>query len=244
MNKILVVEKTPELAFDLLGDLQSYPCSVHSVSDFNALFASCKWQQFDVIIIDVNNSESEMQLCKTIKNNCTSPKVLAIFETDVSASIVNNIGVYFDDYLINPVDGRDLLARVRALLNKNDFVMDNGDLEFGEFTIDQKARRLLTGNNKNIHLTRTEYKLLLYFVENQNHALSRDDILAAVWGNRVNVGERTVDNFVSNINKKLSTHAQSHSIPKICNVWGVGYRMEFLQSVPPMMIEPHMAFNQ
>jgi len=117
----------------------------------------------------------------------------------------------------------ELLAAMRALLRRRGARGAAGD-HFGDFRVDRAAHRVLDPAGIEVALTRTEYELLVHLLDHRGVALDRNAILDAVWGADVVVEERTVDNFVSNLKKKLGWTAADRY--RIHTVRGVGYRME------------------
>jgi DNA-binding response OmpR family regulator len=97
-------------------------------------------------------------------------------------------------------------------------------LTFDSFRLDPASRVLTDQAGTRVDLTRKEFDLLEYLLRNPGRALSRQQILDAIWGAEVVVDERTVDNFVSSLKKKLGWSERSGF--RIVTVRGVGYRME------------------
>jgi DNA-binding response OmpR family regulator len=129
-----------------------------------------------------------------------------------------------DDYLAKPYRLRELLARVDALLRRAGARRAPAGLRLGAVAIDREARTVHDAAGAEVSLTRTEFDLLVFFVEQAGVALSRDTILDAVWGEDVVVDPRTVDNFVSNLKKKLDWRPDAGWA--LHAVRGVGYRLE------------------
>ena len=108
------------------------------------------------------------------------------------------------------------------LMRKENAIVDIQS--FAGFVIDKNSRTVKDEGGDFIDLTRTEFDLLSYFLERRNQALTRDDILNGVWGVDVVVDYRTVDNFVSNLKRKLKWSDKSRF--QILTIRGVGYRFE------------------
>jgi DNA-binding response OmpR family regulator len=95
---------------------------------------------------------------------------------------------------------------------------------FGRFQVDLVSRRLQDAGGQPVELTRTEFDLLVFLLRNAGKALTRDQILTSVWGEDTVVDAHTVDNFVSNLRRKLEWTSDSGF--ELRSVRGVGYRME------------------
>ena len=125
-----------------------------------------------------------------------------------------------DDYVVKPFGTRELLARIRALLRRTS-PGDTKVLTFADVEIDV-TRRIVSKHGEELKLTRAEYNLLTYFLQNPDRALSRDMILNSVWGYESFPNTRTVDAHVVRLRQKLEPDAGS---PRhFLTVHGVGYR--------------------
>jgi DNA-binding response OmpR family regulator len=125
-----------------------------------------------------------------------------------------------DDYVVKPFGRRELLARIKAVLRRA-----GGEatkvLRFADVEIDLD-RRVVVRKSEEIKMTRAEYNLLIYFVQNPDRPLTRDAILNAVWGYDSFPNTRTVDAHVVKLRQKLESDA---NIPRhFLTVHGVGYR--------------------
>jgi DNA-binding response OmpR family regulator len=133
-----------------------------------------------------------------------------------------------DDYLTKPFGARELVARVRALLRRHERLQEmlaadraegTAALSFGPLRVDPSA------HSANLHgapidLTRTEFGLLHLLVRNKGRAFSRAYLHDAVWGEPAVEGDRSVDNTILRLRKKLGDLGDA-----IETVWGVGYRL-------------------
>jgi len=127
-----------------------------------------------------------------------------------------------DDYISKPFSSRELVARVRAILRRAAF-MDaterQKDLAFGPITVDLEAHVARVGG-ETMDLTRREFELLAYFLQNPRRVLSREKILQQVWGLEYLGESRTIDAHVRRVRAKLGEAANL-----IETVVGVGYRL-------------------
>lgn len=125
-----------------------------------------------------------------------------------------------DDYVTKPFSTRELVARVKALLKRANVTAVSDKLAYGALTIDTAARRVLV-ESVDITFSPKEYDCLMYFVDNPNQALSREQILNRVWGFDYFGDDRTVDTVIKRLRKKLGSEGD-----RIQTVRGVGYRFE------------------
>jgi DNA-binding response OmpR family regulator len=133
-----------------------------------------------------------------------------------------------DDYLTKPFGARELIARVRALLRRHARIQEmlaadraeaGHPLTFGPLLVDPSAH-IATLRGSPIELTRTEFGLLHLLVRNKGRAFSRAYLHDAVWGEPAVEGDRSVDNTILRLRKKLGELGDA-----IETVWGVGYRL-------------------
>jgi DNA-binding response OmpR family regulator len=161
-----------------------------------------------------------VEVCKQLRaSGMTTPLiVLSAIGDEIDKVLLLEIGA--DDYVVKPFGTRELLARIRALLRRT----SSGDtkvLTFADVEVDI-TRRIVTRHGEELKLTRAEYNLLTYFLQNPDRALSRDMILNSVWGYESFPNTRTVDAHVVRLRQKLEPDAGS---PRhFLTVHGVGYR--------------------
>jgi DNA-binding response OmpR family regulator len=145
-------------------------------------------------------------------------------ETD----IVLGLEVGADDYLTKPFKIRELQARVRAILRREQFhesslepqAVTEVPLESGQIRLSLDMRTAFVSDEE-LDLTPKEFDLLAMFVQNPGRAFSRDYLLERIWGDDVYVTDRTVDTHVQRLRKKLGDEADA-----IRTVWGIGYRFQ------------------
>ncbi len=144
--------------------------------------------------------------------------VLSAIGDEIDKVLLLEIGA--DDYVVKPFGTRELLARIRALLRRSNPVPDAA-LAFSDVNIDLD-QRTVRRNLAEVKLTRAEFNLLAFFVQNPGRALSRDVILNSVWGYESFPNTRTVDAHVVRLRQKLEPDPET---PRhFLTMHGVGYR--------------------
>jgi DNA-binding response OmpR family regulator len=234
--RILLVEDDDNLRLTLADVLRDEGHSVAAASDVKSAQSLLASASFDVVILDVMLPDGDgYALCMELKQRASSkavPRVLMLTARTLEDDLVRGFDAGADDYLKKPYRLRELLVRVRALAGRAR--SDNGgtaprgarstSTKIGANVLDRVGRRVLDENGAEIAMTPKEIELLLLFVDSAGVALSRNEILDRVWGKDIVVDERTVDNFVSSLKKKLKWTPSSPFAIK--TVRGVGYRME------------------
>jgi two-component system response regulator ArlR len=180
-----------------------------------------KSERFDVILLDVMLPElNGIEVCRRIRSFSNVP-VLLITARDAVLDRVAGLDAGADDYIIKPFAIEELLARIRSVLRRSTIEQfDENNLQFKEIEIDTLAH-VVTVNNQAIDLTKTEYDLLVYLVEQKNRVLSRDLILEHVWGYLADIETNVVDVFIRHLRSKLPGQTAKY----IETVRGVGYVM-------------------
>ena len=178
-----------------------------------------KENDYDIIILDLMmpklDGYSSYGEIKSIKNIPTI--ILSARSEEADKLLGFNLGV--DDYMTKPFSPKELMARIKAVLKRNN--KENTDVfKYQTLQID-KIGHSVTIDNKEITLTPKEYNLLLYFIENKNVALSREQLLNKVWGYDFYGDDRTVDTHIKMLRNNLGKYRNL-----IKTVRAVGYKFE------------------
>lgn len=160
------------------------------------------------------------EVCKEIRAHGMNTPVIVLSAAGEEMNKVQLLDIGADDYLVKPFRVRELLARIRAVLRRA-APEATVVMEFGEVQVDF-TRRAVAKSGEQMSLTRAEYNLLTYFLQNPDRALTRELILHSVWGYNSMPHTRTVDAHVVRLRQKLESDAGA---PKhFLTVHGVGYR--------------------
>ena len=128
-----------------------------------------------------------------------------------------------DDYMTKPFSPRELIARVKAHLRREEMDAEPPAVEIGPFRLDRTARRVFLGDRE-LTLTSTEFNLLEFFLTHPGRAFSRDQLLESVWGEQRYVTPRTVDVHVRRLREQIETQPENPQY--LTTVRGFGYRFE------------------
>ncbi len=175
--------------------------------------------KYDLILLDILLPEvNGYEVMEYIK-----PLDIPVIFLTAKASLedrVKGLKLGADDYLVKPFEIIELLARVEAVLRR--YHLNQTILQIGGFTIDTGSRTVKREGTE-IPLTKKEYELLIFFINNKNIALFRDKIYEKIWGGDFTGDSRTVDLHVQRLRKKLGWEQL------ITAVYKVGYRLEINQ---------------
>ena len=232
---ILLVEDDPNLRLVLHDNLEDEGYRVDMAGKGTEALLRALGKSYDLLILDIMLPDQDgYAVCRRLRDEGFTGRVLMLTARTLEEDIVRGFEAGADDYLAKPYRLGELLARVRALLRRPASVPTEA-LRFGSFALDfarREVRPLGKGEaaatpEAPLPLTRTEFDLLAFLLRNRDRALTRQEILAAVWGEQLVVDPHTVDNFVSSLKRKLGWTSQSAFA--IRTLRGVGYRMELLE---------------
>lgn len=178
-----------------------------------------KENDYDIIILDLMmpklDGYSSYRQIKDIKNIPTI--VLSARSEEADKLLGFDLGV--DDYMTKPFSPKELMARIKAIL-KRSTDSDNNIFKYKTLKVD-KIGHSVTINDKEILLTPKEYNLLVYFIDNKNIALSREQLLNKVWGYDFFGDDRTIDTHIKMLRNNLGDYRDL-----IKTIRAVGYKFE------------------
>jgi DNA-binding response OmpR family regulator len=180
-----------------------------------------KTQRPKLVILDVGlpGGVDGLEVCRRLRTENNRVPILMLTARDGEIDRVLGLELGADDYVAKPFAPRELVARVKAILRRTEVPKETPDvLLVGNVEVDI-GRREARVNGEAVALATKEFELLRYLADNAGLALSRQQILDAVWGYGWYGDERTVDVHVRQLRKKLGD-----ALP-LATVWGVGYRL-------------------
>jgi len=222
--RILLVEDEPGLVLVLTDLLVAEGYTVESAPDGPTGLARAAEGHFDLLILDVMlPGKNGFEVCRELRQQGKDMAVLMLTAKTQLTDRVVGLKLGADDYLTKPFEPPELLARIEALLRrvKKDKLTPVLRFQFGGVEADFE-RGEVRKNGRPISLAGKELELLRYLIDHRGRAVSRDELLEAVWEYQPGVSSRTVDVHVAWLRQKLEDNPQS---PKhIHTVRGVGYR--------------------
>jgi DNA-binding response OmpR family regulator len=232
MSTILLVEDERELAHVISRELEAEGYRViHATAGQEALDLHARHQP-DLMILDwMLPGLDGLEVLRRIRQAADAGSIVPVLILTARSEEIDRVvglEVGADDYLTKPFSMRELIARVRALLRRSSYVQqiltedrlpDQTALRYGGLTLEPEYRRV-TLDGAVLELTRTEFELLHFLLRYPGRAFSRAYLLDAVWGEHYVAGDRSVDNAILRLRRKLG-----HLGEAIETVWGVGYRL-------------------
>jgi DNA-binding response OmpR family regulator len=229
MPYLLVVEDAPELARVIRKELEACGFEVTLCADGPAALAEFARRTPDCVLLDwMLPGMDGLEVLRRIRRESAVPVLMLTARGDEIDRVVG-LEVGADDYLTKPFGLRELVARVRALLRRAERIqtMLAADrqpsvetLRLGGLELDPQAHNACL-DGRPLELTRTEFDLLQLFLRNPGRTFSRTYLFETVWGQTFLEGDRSVDNALLRLRKKLGGLGEA-----IETVWGVGYRLK------------------
>jgi len=219
--RILVVEDEPVINQAVTDRLRGSGYEVVQAWDGPGAVARFAETAPDLVLLDVMLPGFDgYEVCRRIQAGRPVP-VLMLTARDDEADILVGLGVGADDYLTKPFRMRELVARVGALLRRVERAAElvaDPTTDLGDLRIEAASRRVWVAGTE-VHLTPTEFDLLLCLAASPGVVLTRDSLYAEVWGWPGASGTRTVDSHVKALRAKIGAD-------RVRTVHGVGYSLE------------------
>ena len=225
---ILIVDDHREIR-ELVGRaLAKDGFRVSAAADGRAMRKVLADARIDLILLDLMlPGEDGLSLCRELRAASDVPIIMLTAKGDEIDRVVG-LEMGADDYVPKPFGGRELIARIRAVLRRGrrepaqpGAAARPAHFRFDRWTLDTGARELLRDDGVTVPLSTGEYELLIAFVERPQRVLSRDQLLDLARGRAANAFDRAIDTQVSRLRRKLERDPAEPKIIK--TVWGGGY---------------------
>lgn len=228
MNKILIVEDEEAIA-DLEKDyLELSGFEVEIATDGTSGLKKALEEEFQLVILDLMLPGVDgFEICRQIREVKNIPIIMVSAKKD-DIDKIRGLGLGADDYMTKPFSPSELVARVKAHLNRyerlvSSNVKENSIIEIRGIKIDKTARRVwVNGEEKNF--TSREFDLLTFLAENPNHVFTKEELFRKIW-DMDSVGDiATVTVHIKKIREKIEVNSAKPQY--IETIWGVGYRFK------------------
>jgi len=223
--KILLVDDEPDILEFLSYNLKKESFQVATAGNGVEAIEKAKKFHPHLIILDVMMPEMDgIETCEKIRSIPDFQDVLISFLTarGEDYSQIAGFEAGADDYINKPIKPKVFISRVNALLKRSGRISDDTSnpstrlITIGNLSIDRE-RYLIIQNGKEFSLPRKEFELLLLLVSRPEKVFTRDDIYAAIWGEKIIVGDRTIDVHIRKLREKIGDRF-------IQTIKGVGYK--------------------
>ena len=219
--RILIVEDEAPLLRGLVDMFEGKGYRVTSATDGRIGLELALSSSPDLILLDIMLPNTNgYEICRAVRDRGLQMPIVMLTAKGQERDVILGLNLGADDYVTKPFRIAELVARVSAFLRRREAGRPLV-CRFGPFALNLAAHRLFRDGTA-VDLTAKEFKLLSYFVERRGCALTRDDILNAVWGHSVFVTPRSVDRCVATLRAKID----SDDRPFIETIRDVGYRFD------------------
>jgi two-component system phosphate regulon response regulator PhoB len=225
-KRIAIVEDEAELASLIDYNLTRNGYETQVLNGSKGTLKALEQYKPDLVVLDVMLPDMDgFELCRQIRQSAVLARTPVLFLTARSDEVDRVLGLEIggDDYMTKPFSPRELMARVKAHLRREEMDVEPAAIEIGPFRLDRTGRRVFLAGRE-LSLTSTEFNLLEFFVTHPGRAYSRDQLLESVWGEMRNVTPRTVDVHVRRLREQIEEHAENPR--RLTTVRGFGYRFE------------------
>lgn len=228
---IVVVDDHKDIREPLAEYLKNHGYRVSVAEDGKQLSQVLKTSNVSLIILDIlMPGENGLDVCRRVRETLDIPVILLTALVEDTDKIIG-LEIGADDYITKPFNPRELLARVKVVLRRSNklprqfSVLESGLMVFGHWQLDVDRQVLMStlSEQDNIQLSTSEFRLLSTFLGHPKMVLSREQLLDLVSNRASDVFDRSVDNQVSRLRKKIELNPKEPEIIK--TVWGGGYML-------------------
>lgn len=219
---ILIVEDDERIASLVRGGLEEHGYNVMVAYDGETGKKLVLQNDYDLIISDIILPKiNGVDLCKQIRLLKPSVPIILLTALNTTDDIIEGFDAGADDYLTKPFDFRILLARVKALLNRNERKAEpqNTILKYADLELNNQTKTVLRSGNE-ITLTRREFNLLEYLLLNNERVLSKTELAENVWHTNFDNTSNFIDVYINYLRKKID---KDHEVKLIHTKPGMGF---------------------
>lgn len=224
MSKVLIVDDESRIRDIIKTYLEFDGFETMEAEDGAVAVELVNSQDFDCVVMDVMMPvmDGYKALCEIRKSNETLPVIMLTAKGE-EYDRLEGFDKGADDYVVKPFSPKEIVARIKLLVRKYQAIkpkVKENALKIDGIEVEEAAR-IIYIDGKKISTTPKEFDLLVYFLRNKNIALSREQLLDAVWGSGGESDDRTVDAHIKMLRKNIAPYSKY-----IVTVWGVGYKFE------------------
>jgi len=221
---VLIIEDDPALLRGLRDNFESQAYHVQLARDGREGLSAALASPPDLLLLDIMLPKMNgYEICRAVRAKQLEMPIIMLTAKGQEEDIIRGLELGADDYVTKPFSIRELLARARAFLRRRQAASATV-FQFGGCKLDLTAHKLFR-NGKEIGLTAKEFRLLEFFLQRPGRALTRDQVLDAVWGHDIVVNDRSVDRCVTTLRAKIES--DPHHPICIQTIRDIGYRFEY-----------------
>jgi DNA-binding response OmpR family regulator len=226
-TKILVIEDEPAISEPIKNFFEPEGYDVKVASDGSEGISFFKMYDPDITVLDITLPKKDgWQVCREIREVSQKPIIMISSKGDVFDKVLG-LELGADDYMVKPIDCKELSARIKAVLRRCRANLPQSDdevIRFENIEISHEKYELKL-KGRSVDIPPKELELLYFLASNYNRVFTRDQLLDKVWGFDYLGDSRTVDVHIKRLREKLEGVSDKWVIK---TVWGVGYKFEIL----------------
>lgn len=223
--KILLVEDEKEIRSFIKKSLESEYFTVDTAEDGEKGSFMARTNDYDLIVLDnIMPIKNGLQVCEEVRKDGKNMPILVLSVKSEVTTKVDLLNAGADDYLTKPFSLDELLARIKALLRRPPAIKDE-IIKIDNLLIDTNRHAVKRGG-KEIYLTRKEFSLLHYLIQNKGIPLSRSMIMEHVWDMSVDPFSNTIEAHITSLRRKVDAEGETkliHTVP------GRGYKIDVVK---------------
>jgi DNA-binding response OmpR family regulator len=223
-REVLVVEDEPQMRALLVDNLEFEGYRVTAVDSAEQALVEIERRPVSLVVLDVMlPGMSGFALCERLREAGARVPIIILTARTHEQDRIRGLDTGADDYVSKPFSVRELMARVRAQVRRDDWRSDAGpEFTFGDVKVNVR-QRLVLRKGRRVPLSAREFELLRYLLAHRNEIVSREQLLRDVWGYHQLSVTRTVDNYVARLRNQLEP--RPHEPRYIVTVHGSGYQL-------------------
>jgi DNA-binding response OmpR family regulator len=220
---ILLAEDDAKIGKYLVRFLQQDGYNVDYAVNGTEALDYVKMNVYELVILDWMMPEKDgITVCRELRKSGYDGGILMLTARDTLENKVEGLEAGADDYLVKPFEYRELLARVKALARRSKKTLAEDILRVGHFLVD-RATMTASKNGIVLNLSKREYQIFHFLLENHGRIVPRETLLDRIWGIDGEVTANNVDAYIRLLRKKVETKGEQRHI---INVRGLGYKLE------------------
>lgn len=203
MDKILIVEDDEKLRAELEKFLKNNGYNISTISKFDNITEDILNKNADLVLLDINLPGADGEyLCKEIRKTSNVPIIMITCrDNELDELISLNNGA--DQYVTKPYNLQILLAKISGLLKRNQRTdMKQNKIDFKDFILDV-SKSVIEANNKQVELTKNEFKILHFLTLNRGKIVPREDIMEYLWDSEAFIDDNTLTVNIKRLRNKL-----------------------------------------
>ncbi len=227
--KVLIIDSDPASVELLRLCLEKEGCSVTAAQDGEEGLAKFFQLKPDIVLLEAVLQRTDgWQVCREIRKKSQTPLIFVTSKTEVFDRVLG-LELGADDYIVKPFDGKEVIARIKAVCRRTGPSNDEGELKevhYDRLDIDMSKYELRV-NGRVLDTPPKELELLFHLASHPNTVFNRDQLLDSIWGFEYYGGSRTIDVHIKRLRDKLDGVSKQWSLE---TVWSVGYKFELAEN--------------